>query len=174
MPEHITTFKRGHDCLNFECICGSPDCRKGSGGFHGSSGMIIHFAAMGEHGAVSFAVNTGWLPQQTLPNSIRYRSIREWCAPGSAAHYPMPLDLGYHSKTPRYEGQTICQDKCEYCDGKPCYYDGSGLNANDAMYALVNGGDKALWEFLDAYYECVFNAAKYPTPAEYFKPRKAP
>ena len=61
-------------------------------------------------------------------------------------------------------------DACEYCDGKPCYYDGSGLNANDAMYALVNGGDVALWSFLDAYYAHIFDGKDYPKPAEYPKP----
>jgi hypothetical protein len=41
------------------------------------------------------------------------------------------------------------------------------------MYALVNGGDEALWEFLDAYYECVFHKDKYPTPTEFEKkPRR--
>jgi hypothetical protein len=44
------------------------------------------------------------------------------------------------------------------------------LNAEDAMLALTNGGDKALWDFLDSYYDCVFNAADYPKPAEYLKP----
>ena len=79
----------------------------------------------------------------------------------------MPADLGYHSKKPHYDGQQPTGENCEYCDGKPCYYDGSGLNANDAMYALVNGGDNALWAFLDGYYNYVFNGGEYPKPAEY-------
>jgi hypothetical protein len=44
------------------------------------------------------------------------------------------------------------------------------LSAYDAMYALVNGGDTALWAFLDAYYETVFHGAAYPQPAEYKMP----
>ena len=85
----------------------------------------------------------------------------------------MPADLGYHSKTPQYEGQEVMDDACEFCDGQPCYYDGSGLNATDAMYALVNGGETALWAFLDAYYEAVFNSGAYPEPAEYPMPLRS-
>jgi len=34
------------------------------------------------------------------------------------------------------------------------------------MYALVNGGDAALWAFLDGYYAATFEGAPYPIPAE--------
>ena len=81
----------------------------------------------------------------------------------------VPFDLGYHSKTPMYDDHDSIVESCEFCDGQPCYYDGSGLNANDAMYALVNGGDEALWSFLDAYYNSVFFGGEYPQPAEYQK-----
>ena len=79
----------------------------------------------------------------------------------------MPADLGCYSKTPHYDGQTPIENSCEYCDGQPCYYDGSGLNASDAMYSLVNGGEAALWKFLDDYYSSVFLGGEYPKPFEY-------
>lgn len=161
--ERITKFSSGHDCVKFECINDSDRCAPGKGGSHGKSGLSIIFISKGDAGAVQFVIYTGWVPQLTKPDSIGWRSVENW---GNSV---MPADLGYHSKKELYEGQDVMQESCEYCDGQPCYYDGSGLNANDAMYALVNGGSEALWIFLDAYYEHTFNGAEYPVPAEYSK-----
>ena len=160
--KHSVHFERGHDCVRFECVHNSAACKPGSGGSHGRTGLTIRFVSQGDAGAVQFVLGTGWLPKCVKVSDIRVRNVRKWGDTDA-----LPMDLGYHSKTPRYDGHTPTQDSCEYCGGQPCYYDGSGLNANDAMYALVNGGDDALWVFLDAYYDCVFNGAKYPAPAEY-------
>jgi hypothetical protein len=127
--------------------------------------MTIQFVSKGPDGAVSFTLFTGWLPQYAKKDSIGYIGIRDWA--GYAQ--PIPAGLDYHSKVARYEGQGRATDSCEYCDGAPCYSDGSGLNSNDAMYSLVNGGDAALWAFMDEYYESVFNGAPYPKPSEYHK-----
>ena len=162
--EHIVRFEHGHDCIRFECIDDSPNCKPGSGGSHGIGGMSIRFLSKGEAGAVQFLLYTGWLPQRVTPSQIGHRDIWDW---GRGTY---PADLGYHSKTPQYDGQEVIDGACEFCDGQPCYYDGSGLNANDAMYALVNGGQEALWAFLDGYYASVFEGGEYPEPAEYCKP----
>jgi len=37
-------------------------------------------------------------------------------------------------------------------DGKPCYYDGSGLYADIAFKVLLEGGIDALWAFLENEY----------------------
>lgn len=172
--EHIIRFEQGHDCIKFECRWGRKDCRPGGGGSHGVSGMSIRFVAKGDDGAVQFVISTGWLPQHATKNRIGYRGVGEWCS-SMSNYFPSPSDLGFHSKTPRYDGHEPIDDSCEFCDGEPCYYDGSGLNAADAMYALVNGGEEALWEFLEAYYDCVFGTGTYPEPAEYpYAPRKKP
>lgn len=162
--KHSVKFIAGYDCIRFECVNGAENCKPGFGGSHGCHGLNILFVSQGQEGAVQFLMFTGWIPQYAEQSSIGVRSIRE-----SGLHM-MPADLGYHSKTPRYEGQNKIQEACEFCDGQPCYYDGSSLNANDAMYALVNGGDDALWRFLDAYYASVFEAGEYPAPAEYKMP----
>jgi len=100
---------------------------------------------------VTFLIYTGWLPQFVKADPIN----RRWFEDKSIS--VMPADLGYHSKKKiRSWQKRPSLRKCDYCDGKPCYYDGSGLNAYDAMYALVNGGDEALWKFLDEYYDYVF------------------
>lgn len=166
--QRIVRFEHGHDCIRFECCNGSPDCAPGKGGSHGIHGLAIRFVVKDKEGAVQFLLYTGWLPQHVQRDHIGYYSIRNW---GSDHGFdPMPADLGYHSKVPHYEGQTSIDDTCEFCDGQPCYYDGSGLNASQAMYALVNGGDEALWRFLDSHYDAVFHGADYPSPAEYPMP----
>ena len=162
--EHIVKFESGYDCIKFECSMQSKTCAPGAGGSHGRHGLSIRFVSKGEAGAVQFLLYTGWTPQHAKPDSIGARLISDW------GQHILPADLGYHSKTPRYDGHTQIDKACEFCDGQPCYYDGSGLNANDAMYALVNGGDDALWAFLDAYYVAIFEGSEYPVPAEYKMP----
>ena len=164
---HTVRFRQGYDCIRFECMRDSPACKPGSGGSHGRHGMTIYFAAQGEAGAVTFTLFTGWLPQYAQPSRIHYREVADW------GQHVQPANLGCHSRTPRHEGQEVSQRECEYCDGQPCYCDGSSLNANDAMYSLVNGGDEALWTFLDGYYRSVFEGADYPEPAEYRQPPRA-
>ena len=171
MLEHIVKFERGYDCNRFECINGSNHCYPDSGNSHGFHGLNIRFLVKGSGGAVQFLLSTDWLPQQVKPDSISHRSINSWT--NNLGRYPYPMDLGYHAKKPKYKGQTIAQDSCEFCGGEPCYYDGSTFNASDAMYALVNGGDEALWKFLEEYYQYIFNGKVYPTPAEYPKKRRS-
>jgi hypothetical protein len=164
--EHIVRFFKGHDCIRFECIFGSERCLPGSGGSHGVHGLKIWFISKGAEGAVQFVLYTGWVPKFSEKDDTRFLNVK-WDEIS-----PVPFDLGFHSKKPTYEGEIPADMACEYCDGEPCYYGGSSINANAAMYALVNGGDKALWAFLDKYYDCVFNAGEYPEPAEYQKPRR--
>lgn len=163
---HVIEFTPGFDCIKFECKFGSERCRPGSGGTHGKHGLEIRFIVKGDAGAIQFVLSTGWLPQMVQPDRIGYRAVESW---GTALY---PSDLGYHAKALQYDGQEPITDSCKYLDGAPCYYDGSTLNAYDAMYALVNGGDKALWEFLDAVYYHRFCGGEYPQPAEYPMPMR--
>jgi hypothetical protein len=69
----------------------------------------------------------------------------------------MPMDVGYHSPTPRYEGQ-YGDENCHVI-GKQCYYDGSSLSADIYLRTLVNKGDQALIDKLVGYYNSVFNTS---------------
>jgi len=160
--KHIVRFEPGYDCIEFKCAYESSRCIPGSGGSHGKHGLDIRFVAMGSAGAVQFVLYTGWLPQYTAPLSINSRWLDK-----KRYLTPIPADLGYHSMTPQYDEHSIASESCEFCGGKPCYYNGSALNASDAMYALVNGGDAALWKFLDGFYRCIFDGKEYPKPAEF-------
>lgn len=169
---HIIEFTAGHDCATFECINDSPNCAPGKGGFHGASGLLISFLTKGDEGAVQFVLSTGWLPQHIKKDEIGVRQIGRVIPFGAEDSSPMPFELGFYSKTPCYPGQEPLHEKCRWTDNQPCYYDGSGLKANDPFYALLNGGSEALWQFLDACYEHIFHAKPYPQPAEYPKARR--
>lgn len=159
--EHKVEFKAGYDCIKFQCIHGSVRCFPGSGGSHGKHGMNIRFLSKGEKGVVQFLLYTGWLPLKTHDQNIEFLF--------SPVNPPLPADLGYHSPKPLYEDHYQTKDACEYLEGKPCYYDGSTLNAGNAMYTLLNGGEDALWKFLDEYYLHIFEGGPYPRAAEYPK-----
>lgn len=161
---HFVKFKPGYDCINFECISNSKRCYPGSGGSHGKRGLGIEFSVKGEQGAVSFLLYTGWFPQQ-IPEKTKGNSVVDW-----SKSTVLPVDLGYHSKIPQYNWQKPSSQSCELCDNQVCFSDGSTINANDAMLALVNGGDVKLWEFLESYYNYVFNGTEYPALVEYAKP----
>jgi len=160
--ERVVRFDRGRDCVQFECIHGSEKCKPGAGGSHGISGLRIGFYAKGVGGAVQFTLNTGWKPLKIKRDPISNTMFD--LNPGK--YYPVPYDLGYHAKEAQYDGQEVSEQYCEWTDG-PCYYDGSGLNAYDAWYTLINGGDEELWRFLEAYYCHIFVNGEYPKVYEY-------
>lgn len=101
-------------------------------------------------------------------------------------YHPLPADLGYHSPKPMYPDQkpmgsekfdflntetlrgetgdieiptrveTGTFTPCEYLDGKPCYYDGSTLNAERIYDVLVAEGSAGVWRELRDYYDLTF------------------
>ena len=166
--EHQVKFIRGYDCMTFPCRF-DKKCTPGNS--HGKHGMEMLFLVKGEKGAVQFVMSTGWMPFHSPQDKIGVRRIQKM---ELSDYYPMPTDLGYHSYKPHYENHTPMKGACSVLDGAECYYDGSSLNCNDAYYAFVNGGEEALWDFLEQYYACVFEEGKYPTPKEYCEPVKEP
>lgn len=119
---------------------------------YGIHGMQIRFTLKGERGAVQWLCYTGW----HLPHVQREK--RNWQQSYDREFnkvYPQNYDLGYHSPTPHYEGQTRMSEKCEILDG-PCYYDGSGLNGEPFVEMFLREGDTAVWRELERYYAHVF------------------
>jgi hypothetical protein len=121
-----------------------PDPKKN----YGIHGMEIRFVLKGEKGATQFLVYTG----MHLPN------VQDWLFARSEGYNqfsPTGADIGYHSKTPHYEGQTVIDQCCPYL-GCPCYYDGSGLQADEFMPRFLEGGDKVVWPMLEERYRLWF------------------
>lgn len=92
----------------------------------------------GEKGAVQFRLFTGWYLSHLDQKSE-----------------PAPADLGYHSLKPIYEDQTPISENCEWLNA-PCYYDGSGLNAQRVFDVLLKEGSDGVWRELEEYYNEVF------------------
>ena len=121
-----------------------------NGGIHG---VELRFLLKGKKGVIQFLIYTNWMlpkvqkevDEQMLDRRFPY-----------LLHTPLPADLGYHSLTPRYDGQTMITPNCPYLDGKACYSDGSSLNAKEIFEILLQEGDKGLWKALEDYYSTVF------------------
>ena len=119
---------------------------------YGIHGVDLRMVLRGELGAVQFLLYTNWqLPHVTLEaqsQPIRDRidlKIR-WM--------PLPADLGYHSPTPKHEGQE--ERDCDLLPGGKCYYDGSGLNAQRIYETLLRAGSDGVWKELEEYYSELF------------------
>lgn len=124
-----------------------------------SEGFGIHCCDLrvvvkNERGAVQFMAFTGWFTD-SVPK-------KTWT--GLA---PMAADLGYHSPTQMYEGQDPAQESCQYLDGRPCFYDGSGLNAERPWKILREQGLEKLYEYLEEYHRQTF-----PDPVPTFGNRR--
>lgn len=97
---------------------------------YGVHGVEIRMVLRGPLGATQFVLFTGWM----LPETLDW-----WASRGIETDYkPTPADRGYHWSTAQYEGQEACD--CDLLPGGKCYYDGSGLNANETYQALVAKG----------------------------------
>src|SRR5690606_10744290 len=120
---------------------------------YGIHGVEIAFVLKGELGAVQFVIFTNWhLPHVTeefLAKPLDKMDIRCLFMPSAA-------DVGYHSPKPMYEGQEPVGE-CECLDGKICYYDGSGLQAQDIFNnILLTEGSDGVWKELERRYKNIF------------------
>ena len=109
---------------------------------YGIHGVTIRFVYKGEKGATQFVLYTNWhLPHVTEELRNKERFLLE----------PLPADLGYHSPTPQYEGQT--QMDCDLLEGGVCYYDGSSLQADRVYKRLLEEGEDGVWAELEEEYK---------------------
>lgn len=142
--EKITQFAPAFDKRN-------PEPSKN----YGIHGVDMRMVLKGEFGAVQFVLYTNW----QLPHV--QEEFRAKMQPDKYCLFePLPADLGYHSHKPMYEGQEPLQKECEYLNGKPCYYDGSGLNAQRIYTTLLEKGSDGVWKELEDYYTKLFGELK--------------
>jgi len=67
---------------------------------------------------------------------------------------PTGADIGYHSPKPMYEDHDAYN--CDMFESGECYYDGSGLQAEDFMPTFLAGGSEAVWTMLESKYNQIF------------------
>jgi len=122
---------------------------------YGVGAMRIWFYVIGPKGAVQWQISTNWYPESARQHLNRFPYSER-----DLTRAPEAWDLGYHSRTPRYEGH----DKMDHCDliEGGCYYDGSSLNAEPLVEGFIQGGTDWLWPKLEDYYRHVFDDAPYP------------
>lgn len=113
---------------------------------YGIHGCELCFVLKGPLGATQFIVYTDWfLPhvqEESSRRSFRFDRIQ-----------PQVADVGYHSPKPMYDGQTVIHGECPYLDGRPCYYDGSGLRADEWVRdILLPKGSDGVWAALEEDY----------------------
>jgi hypothetical protein len=111
------------------------------GGRYGVHGMRIQFLLRGPKGVTLFLMGTGWVPgDKGVDGRV-------------ADLFPFASDVGYHAHVPQYEGAMGGRSACEYLDGVPCFYDGSGLSAEPIMADFIRRGDVAVWEALREWHD---------------------
>jgi hypothetical protein len=128
---------------------------------YGVHGVDIRFYVIGDKGAVQYAMSTGWLVPSALDLPDESLDWNNWHRYSDMLHiklgrlgYPMPNDLGYHSKVPRYEDQPRLE--CQVLEQGYCYYDGSSLNAYAVYDKLIREGHEGVFLYLEEYYKELF------------------
>jgi hypothetical protein len=129
---------------------------------YGIHGAEFRFYAIGPAGVIQFVIYSNW----HLPHV--HRELLNKCNPGReygrfCSLEPMAADIGYHSPVAMYEGQTPLTDSCPLLNGRKCFYDGSGLNAQRYFDIMVSEGHESLWKSLDEYYYERFGTVDMPT-----------
>jgi hypothetical protein len=124
---------------------------------YGVGSVVITFVLKGPKGAVQFKIGTDWYPPH-VQRSDTGRRLQELT--GYSGVRPAGYDVGYHSAEPMYEGQEPMGEpgECAYVpEGCACYYDGSGLRADDWVKShLLRGGSEAVWAALEKEYRALF------------------
>jgi hypothetical protein len=130
---------------------------------YGIGSCRIWFYVIGPKGAVQWQISTDWYPERARQHLLGFPSE-------ASKHLPDAWDIGYHSPTAKYDGQS----SMGHCDviGCECFYDGSSLNAEKWVEGFVSGGTDWLWPKLEEYYRFTFEGGDHPdlTP----QPRKHP
>lgn len=119
---------------------------------YGIHGAELAFYLIGEKGVIQFVIYTNWM----LPH-VQEEMDTKPLLNGSPYmfHKPLPADIGYHSPKPIYEGQEPIHDNYHLIGGE-CYYDGSGLMAEDVFRIMIEGGSDAMWADMERRYNDIF------------------
>lgn len=122
---------------------------------YGVGSVQIRMVLKGSKGAVQFVVGTDWYPPHVQEEFATTYDRRSYFSP-LLDRKPRGMDVGYHSPHPTYDGQIAITESCEYLGGRPCYYDGSTLRAEEWVETLLKEGSEGIWVLLEKEYRRVF------------------
>jgi hypothetical protein len=119
---------------------------------YGIHGMEVRFYYGNKYeGIIQFVIYTNWhLLHVTKEQDAKYES-HFLC-------HPLPADAGYHSPEPEYEGQA--EFDCDLLKCGKCYYDGSGLQAEEWFAQFLAGGEERLRELMKEEWDYHFKNKK--------------
>ena len=115
---------------------------------YGVGACRITFVLKGPLGAVQFMIGTEWYTPSAREHLLNFPHTTKRCLEMK----PSGWDVGYHSPKPMYQGHSPMGGTCELVEGGQCYYDGSGLMAEEWVEGFVSGGTKWLWPRLRSQY----------------------
>lgn len=131
-------------------------------GVHGCD-VVFYVHDQRRSKTVQFKCYTDWLPINVQAERMgkdvvgMYPSVCQVVT----GEQPMAADLGYHSPKPMYKGQTRME--CNLSKRGYCYYDGSGLAAEEVRNVMLEKGDEGVWPLLEDYWHEIFDPAKHLT-----------
>jgi hypothetical protein len=130
-------IKPEFSCLN-ECAFDKPDCRPGSGGYHGQGARIITFGVAVEGvGGVTAEIFTPICVDDV--ETEKYLDL--WSPLGG-------VDCHWAANPPEYlRGGLFPLDGCKVTGGD-CWPDGTGLMADKIVERFLSGGALAVWSWL--------------------------
>jgi len=143
--ERRIEFCPAFDCIVNPCKWGKDTCKPGEGGSHGRGGVDMTWFLIGKDLAIQFVVATGWELPETYPDLEK----KGFLTTDRFSMYPMASYIGYHSRTPLYEGASP-MNECQFFG--ECYYDGSSLNADKGLEILLREGSDAVWVWMKEYF----------------------
>lgn len=120
---------------------------------YGIGACRIIFILKGERGAVQFMIGTNWLLPD-LQHDPKLTDAERSMQDRFGLIQPRGWDVGYHSKTARYEGQP--KRDCDLFESGSCFYDGSMLLAEEWVPEFLAGGTDWLWPRLESLYHDTF------------------
>jgi hypothetical protein len=122
---------------------------------YGIGSMQIWFILKKGEKAVQVSISTNSYLQSTIKE---YRTTHPTSMVDDFGDYEgyNCWDVGYHSNTPMYKGQTDMD--CGLLKNKKCYYDGSGLRGKDDRVAenFLKYGTDWVWKYLEDEWNIVF------------------
>ena len=149
--ERIVKFEPAYDRRN-------PDSSKD----YGIGAMRIRFVLRGPKGAIQFLIGTDWYPFAIQPEIDAKKHAWDRANPPIRHRVrPNGWDVGYHSPKPMYKGQETITKTCPDLADQPCYYDGSGLRADEWIKdILLPQGSDGVWQALETEYHVLFTKKK--------------